>query len=94
MSRGNWNRIKQSKLFYVQSYRKVMTLILVSQVINVILCLLITYFHLHQPARTFYATSGVTSPIQLSPIDTPNYSAEALLPPDPINDDGPKVIPE
>lgn len=94
MSRGNWNRIKQSKFFYVQIYRKVITVIVVSQAINVILCLGITYFYFNQPDRTFYATSGITPPIELTPMNKPNYSAEALLPPDPVNDEGEKVIPD
>lgn len=94
MSRGNWNRIKQSKFFYVQIYRKVITAITASQVINVILCLGVIYVYFNQPARTFYATSGITPPIELTPMDTPNYSAEALLPPDPVNEEGNKVIPD
>jgi len=71
-----------------------MGLIVVSQAINVILCVFIAYSYFHQPERTFYATSGITPPIELTPMDTPNYSAEALLPPDPVNDEGIKVIPE
>lgn len=94
MSRGNWNKIKQSKFFYVQIYRKVITAIVVSQAINVILCLGITYFYFNKPDRTFYATSGITPPIELTPMNKPNYSAEALLPPDPVNDEGDKVIPD
>lgn len=94
MSRGNWNRIKRSKFFYVQIYRKVITLIVASQVINVILCMGVIYFYFNQPGTAYYATSGITPPIELTPRDTPNYSAEALLPPDPVNEDGNKVIPD
>lgn len=94
MSRGNWNKIKRSKFFYVQIYRKVVTLIVASQVINVILCLGIIYFYFNQPIRTFYATSGMTPPIELTPRDTPNHSAEALLPPDPVNEEVNKFIPD
>ena len=94
MSRGNWNRIKHSKFFYVQIYRKVITAIVASQVINVILCLGVIYFYFNQPVRTFYATSGITPPIELTPLGSPNFSAEALLPPDPVDEDVNRVIPD
>ncbi|MDP1602315.1 MAG: type IVB secretion system protein IcmM/DotJ [Legionella sp.] len=94
MSRGNWNRIKLSKFFYVNMYRKLMTLIIASQGLNVLFCLAVTYTHLQQPERTFYATSGIIPPIKLNPLDAANKSAEALLPPDPVDDNEIKVIPE
>jgi intracellular multiplication protein IcmM len=94
MSRGNWNRIKLSKFFYVNTYRNMMTLIIASQVLNVLFCLAVTYAHLQQPERTFYATSGIIPPIKLNPLDAPNESAEALLPPDPVSDDETRAIPE
>lgn len=94
MSRGNWNRIKQSKFFYVRVYRKLLTVIIASTAFNVILCAALIYSFLHIPLRDFYATSGVVPPIQLTPLDAPNNTSESLLPPDPINDDNNRVIPE
>ena len=93
MSRGHWTKIKRSKFFYVRMYRKAIVAIIVSQVCNIIFFLGIVYVHFNQPVRTFYATSGETPPIVLTPLATPNNSAEALLPPDPIDDEGTKPIP-
>lgn len=94
MSRGNWNRIKRSKFFYVRTYRKVLTYIILSQIVNIALCLGIIYSFFHQPIRTYYATSGIEPPIELNPLDTPNYTAKPLLPADPVNEIENKVIPE
>lgn len=94
MSRGNWNKIKKSKFFYVKSYRILASLIIASSMLSVLLCLAIIYYYFAQPVTTFYATSGITPPVQLTPLNTANYSSQALLPPDPANDDDNKVIPE
>ena len=94
MSRGAWSKIKQSKFFYVYTYRKVLTFIIASAIMNTVLCVAISYSYFHRPERAFYSTSGVVAPVKLTPMDTPNYSAEAKLPPDPVNEDDNKVIPE
>lgn len=94
MARATWNLIKSSKSFYVKTYRLTGTLIVISLMINIFLGMLIVYYHLHRPERDFYASNGTTPPIALTPLSTPNNSAEALLPPDPINDDDEKVIPQ
>lgn len=84
MSRGSWNKIKKSKFFYVMIYRRLLLLIIIFQTINVILFLGVGYVYLNRPERMYYATSGITLPIMLSPLDRPNYSSEPLLPPDPV----------
>jgi intracellular multiplication protein IcmM len=94
MSRGKWNRIKQSKFFYVRIYRKVSTWLILSLLLNVLLCFSLIYSYLHKPIRTYYATSGITSPIELNALDAPNQTSEALLPPDPISENETKLIPD
>ncbi|MCW8451275.1 type IVB secretion system protein IcmM/DotJ [Legionella quinlivanii] len=94
MSRVAWNLIKESKSFYVTTYRRIGTWILIMLGINVLLFIAIAYSRFHQPQPDFYATNGITPPVVLTPMDTPNYSNEALLPPDPVNDDNEKPIPE
>lgn len=94
MSREAWNTIKRSKSFYIRTYRMGGTLIIVSLVLNLLMSLAIYYLYFHQPIRDFYATSGVTAPVQLKPLDEPNKSATPLLAPDPINDETVKVIPQ
>lgn len=95
MSRETWEVIKSSKNFYVNSYRRGLIALIISLLINCILGLLIAYIHLTEPERDFYATSGVTPPIQLTPLPTPNYSPSALLPPDPpAENEEEKLIPQ
>lgn len=94
MSRETWNIIRNSKSFYIQTYRRAGKYLIVSGCINLLLCLIIYYLHFHQPVRDFYATSGITPPIKLNPLKTPNYSGTALLDPDPTNNDDVKVIPQ
>ena len=94
MSRQSWNRIKQSKSFYVVTYRRALKFLLLSMATNVLLCIAIGYIYLNEPARTFYATSGITPPIELTPLATPNYTSQFILPPDPVDDNEEKAIPQ
>lgn len=94
MSRGKWNRIKQSKFFYVRYYRKMSAWLILSIILNVVLCFGLIYSYLNKPTRTFYATDGVTPPILINPLAQANQSSEALLPPDPVMEPDNKLIPE
>lgn len=94
MSRGDWDAIKKSKFFYVQSFRRLKKWIIFFQGLNILLCLLMGYFYWNRPQQVFYATNGETSPIRLAPLNAPNSSAEALLPPDPAEENEIKAVPE
>lgn len=94
MGRGDWKLVQDSKSFYVRSYRRVSFMVFVSLLLNLLLGCGIYYSYFNQPARQYYATSGVTPPVRLAPRDAPNYSAQALLPPDPVNVEEAKVIPQ
>lgn len=94
MGREAWNRIKQSKWFYIQGYRRAGRWIVVSIGINFLLGLVVYYTYVTRPAPDFYATSGVVPPIKLTALAAPNYSATALLEDDPVSDNNVKVIPE
>lgn len=94
MSRETWNIIKDSKLFYVRTYRRGGTWLVVSLCLNLLMGLTIYYLHLHQPERDYYATSGIIPPIELKAMAEPNYSATPLLPPDQTSDDEQRVIPQ
>ncbi len=94
MGRENWNRIKQSKWFYIQGYRRAGKWLMVSIGINLLLGLMIYYIHLNEPEHDFYATSGIVPPVKLTPLYAPNNSATALLGADPASDENVKVIPE
>lgn len=94
MSRETWSLIKKSKRFDVNVYRRGLGALIVSLLLSCILGLAMFYIHLTEPERDFYATSGVAPPIKLTPMATPNYSAQALLPPDPPSESEDKLIPE
>lgn len=95
MGRQAWHLIKRKNFFYIQTFRKAGAFLLISLVLNAVFIVAIYFAFTHQPERDFYATSGVTDPVKLTPMSTPNYSSEALLPPDPVNDDDArKVIPQ
>ena len=94
MGRSTWNMIKASKFFYIRTYRALITCVLISAGLNVLLCIAVIYAFRHQPATTFYATSGETPPIELKAMNSPNNTSEALLPPDPVDESDIRLIPE
>lgn len=94
MSRGTWSLIKQSKRFYVNTFRRAGSALFVSVIINLSLGVAIYYVYFSQPEHDFYATSGVTPPIMLTAMDVPNETSVALLANDPDDQDDTKVIPQ
>lgn len=94
MGRGVWQSVQNSKSFYVRSYRRVSFMAMISLLLNLILGCGIYYSYFNQPPRQYYATSGVTPPVRLTPRNAPNDSSTALLPPDPVNTEEAKVIPQ
>ena len=94
MSKKIWMLIKQNKNFNVNVYRRGLTFLFLALFFNIGLGVLIAYIHLNQPVHDFYATSGVTAPIQLDPMDSPNTSSQPLLEPDPPTDDRERIIPQ
>lgn len=79
MSRQLWNNVIRSKFFYVYTYRRAASYLLVSGILNIILFMAVTYVHFSEPERAYYATSGITPPVELSPSLHPNTSSEPLL---------------
>lgn len=94
MSRGAWDSIKHSKWFYVSTYRRIIRWIFILLVTNVLLLAAVVYAHFTQAKPEYYATNGYMPPIMLTLLKTPNFSSEALLPPDPINNEVQKAIPQ
>lgn len=94
MSRESWLLIKSNKNFNVNIYRRGLVALIFSLVLSGIIGSYIFYIYLHLPERDYYATSGVTPPIMLKSMPTPNESSEPLLDPDPPTDDVPRVIPQ
>lgn len=94
MSRTTWNFIKHSKNFYVITYRRVGTWLVLSMLLNVVLGLGIHYSYFHEPSPTFYSTDGVTPPTELTPMDERNYTSVPLLASDVETTQAVKVIPQ
>jgi intracellular multiplication protein IcmM len=94
MSREEWTLIKEHKNFNVHIYRRGIKLLLISLIISTGFIAVIFYIYLHIPERDYYATSGVTPPIMLKAMMTPNMSSNALLEPDPPTDNVQLVIPQ
>ncbi len=94
MTRTVWRSIIATKDFYRGMYRRLCTWIIFSVLLNIILLILIGYFYENRHESVFYATNGTTSPISLQALNTPNYSTEYLLPPDPILLDTNRDLPD
>lgn len=94
MSRDAWTITKNSKRFYVHTYRKVGNMLLISVMANLLLIMAIHYIYFNQSEPNFYATSGVTAPIELVPMDEPNYTSVPLLASSEAHGGGTKVMPE
>jgi intracellular multiplication protein IcmM len=94
MSRETWGIIRNSKSFYIRTYRAAGKSLVISLFINFLLSLAIYYFYFHQPIRDYYSTSGITPPVKLKPLNEPNYSTTPLLETDPAEDNPIKIIPD
>lgn len=93
MTREAWNIIKQSKRFYVNTFRAISRAVVLSLAINVVLILAIGYVFLNKPEPDYYATYGETPPVPLAAMDSPNYTAIPLLANDAETDSAVRTIP-
>lgn len=94
MSLGAWEQIKSSKRFYVNTYRKLIRLLLFSVTLNIVLFLVVAHIYLNRPTPAFYSTSGSTPPVLLTPRDTPNESSTPLLASDTESVKETKAVPQ
>lgn len=94
MSRGTWTKIRQSNRFYIDTYRRGTTALLVSITLNVFLGMAVYHSYFNQPEPDFYATDGVTPPVLLTSMDQPNNSSNALLANDQNDYDNTKAVPQ
>jgi intracellular multiplication protein IcmM len=94
MGRNAWALIKADKNFNVHIYRRGLTFLILSLLLSGALGGVIAKIYLNEPERDFYATDGITPPIKLTPMLTPNMSSQPLLAPDPVAGTEAKVIPQ
>lgn len=94
MSRDTWHLRMSSKRFNVSLYRWLGSLVTISLLVNVILCFLVSRIYFSRPDYIYYSTNGVTKPVQLTPLPSPNESSEPLLGSDPSETYMVKQVPE
>lgn len=94
MNREGWDVIKDSKIFNVNVYRRGLAAVIVSLGLSCILGVFLFYVYISEPERDYYATNGVTPPVKLTSMATPNMSSRALLDPDPPTEVEEKLIPQ
>ena len=94
MSRSSWALIRHSKRFYVSTFRRAGSALLISSAINLSLGLALYYAYFSRPLNDFYATNGVTPPEMLTAMDEPNLSSVPLIADDDDVDVQIKVIPQ
>jgi len=88
MRRAVWRVIRNSKRFYVATFRFAGRALIFSLVINVALGLGIWQAYFNTPERHFYVTNGIVPPTEVIPVDVPNESSVPLLANDPDVTDG------
>jgi intracellular multiplication protein IcmM len=93
MSKTAWTLIRSSKQFNVQVYRKLGRALVISLLLNAVMCCVAIYLFLTRPAHTYYASNGATPPSSLEALMAPNESSIALLPADPSSSAQVKSIP-
>lgn len=79
MNHQAWTRIKQTKGFYVHTFRRAGNWLAFTCLLNLLLGVAVYYAHKHQDPPHFYATSGVVAPVQLTPMSEPNDTDVPLL---------------
>lgn len=94
MSHEKWNLIKKRKGFYIALYRHLGSVLVIFIALNLILGLCVAKAYFGRPEHQFYATNGVSNPLELTPMDEANMTSVALLPDDPVDDLTEKVIPQ
>lgn len=85
---------KSKKGFYSRGFRYAVNALVISIVLNLMLSGAIHGRLIHRGDSTYYSTDGVHSPIQLSPLDAPNFSSTPLLPESPPDEMTMRELPD
>ena len=93
MTRATWRTITTSRNFYVQTYKRSLMALLFSVLINIVLGILIVYVYTGRVPPKYYASNGMTGPMELKPLDAPNDSPNPLLESEPEPVENTKLIP-
>jgi hypothetical protein len=86
MSQVYWDNIRSNIYFYIKTYRRLCNILIFLLGFSFVLTLINIYFYMARPSRHYFATNGVSAPLELVQMDRPNDTAYALLPPDPTEE--------
>lgn len=91
MSKIKYTRLKNRRYFYVFTYRNLLNTLIFLGICNLIFLGVGIYLFFTRGMHSYYATSGYTNPEQLTPVNEPNFSSQALLPDDIPSDENPDI---
>jgi hypothetical protein len=91
MSTGRFFELINRRYFFVISYRLILNGLILCNICNLIFLGVVSYLFYTRGQHVYYATSGESSPLQLTPLFSPNYSSKPLLPDDVSVDLGPDI---
>ena len=94
MSRESWRIIRQSKRFYVSTYRALMVFLIFSVALNLVLELSVYAVYFNRKPVRFYATNGERPLIELTALSKKNETSEPWLVADPPSEALIKAAPE
>ena len=83
MTRQAREWVKTQKCFYRNNFRRMLSVLALSIVINVALVAAALYVYESRSDSIYYASNGVRSPVKLKVLSGPNESSTPLLQPDP-----------
>ena len=73
-----FNRINR-RYFFVVSYRYILNGLILFNICNLIFFVIVSFLFFNRGQHVYYATSGDSSPLQLTPLASPNYGVTPLL---------------
>jgi hypothetical protein len=91
MSKFKYFDLINRRYFFVVSYRLILNGLILFNICNLIFLGMVSYLFFTRGLHVYYATSGDASPIQLTPLASPNYTSKPLLPDDIPGEEGPDI---
>lgn len=84
MTTESYKNAPRQKNFYVHLFRRCVSFLLISLVINALFLVGIFYKYITRPEPDYYSTNGITAPVLLTALLQPNFTSKALLKADPV----------
>ena len=91
MSKSKFFDSINRRYFYVVSYRLILNGLILFNICNLIFLGVATFLFFNRGLHTYFATSGLTNPVQLTPMSGPNYSSVPILEDDIPSDEEPDI---